>query len=284
MPRSPVLVVPQWQGSGHTRARELAEGAGRLAGLVGHATSPTGHWPAERTSRRFDVDSYDALVAVRAAVSRSLPDGPVLTIGGDCGADLEPIARELRRRDGDLAVVWLDAHADVNSPSTSPSGAFHGMVLRAVCGEGPPGLVADIAARPSGLVLAGTRAVDDGEASWLRATGVTPFATEVFDDPTPLAQRLRATGRSAVHIHVDLDVLDPAVFPWTGYPEPGGPDVAGVVRVIEAVAATLPVSSAFVGEHMGGDEMATATAAPIVAALRTAVAPTVPAQPWKTLT
>lgn len=222
------LLVPQWQGSGHARARELADGAERLARLAGEATSPAGHWPTDRTARRFGVDSYDAPVAVRAAVSGALTDGPVLTIGGDCGADLEPITWQLRRRDGDLAVVWLDAH------------------------------------------------VDPGETEWLAADGITPFGFGVFDDPWSLVEALLASGRSAVHIHVDLDVLDPAVFPWTGYPEPSGPDVAGVVRVVEAVAATLPVSSAFVGEHMGGDEIATAAAAPIVAALKAAVAPIVP--------
>jgi arginase len=267
-----VLVAPQWQGSGHPDARRLVDGAGRLARLVRpHPSVRSTPVSARRTPRRHDVESYDALVAARRTVTAALPDGPVLVIGGDCGADLAVVSRQLERRDGDLAILWLDAHADLNSPATSPSGAFHGMVLRALAGEGAPGLTAEVPADPSAVVLAGTRAVDPGEREWLAAAGVTPLGPAAVAATDPVVAAVRRTGRSAVHLHVDLDVLDPTEFPWTGYPEPDGPSVTEIARLIDAVAAAVPVSSAFVGEHLGSAEAGTEAAGPVVRSLLAAV-------------
>ncbi|NUS03623.1 MAG: arginase family protein, partial [Nonomuraea sp.] len=94
---------------------------------------------------RVDVDDDDLVVTasrVREAVSGAGWDGLVVTAGGDCGVELEPVAAARRRFGERLVVVWFDAHGDLNTPDSSPSGAFHGMVLRALTGEGPDGLVA----------------------------------------------------------------------------------------------------------------------------------------------
>jgi len=96
-----------------------------------------GGFSAGRSPLRDGVDSYDVLLAAHARATQVLPDGPLLAIGGDCGADLGPAAQALRRHDGELAIVWIDAHADFNTPASSPSGAFHGMVLRSLTGIGP---------------------------------------------------------------------------------------------------------------------------------------------------
>jgi arginase family enzyme len=64
-----------------------------------------------------------------------------------------------------------------------------------------------------------------------------------------------------VHIHLDLDVLDPAVFPYTTYSEPGGATIDQVLKLLETIDRALPVTSAFVGEHLGGDKQAAAAVA-----------------------
>ncbi len=128
-----VLVVPQWQGAVRPEAPRLAAGAAQLAALAqasGRAVQEVTGLPGTRSPATHGVDSYQAILAAQALTARALPDGPVLAIGGDCSADLSLAARELRDRDGDVAVLWIDAHADFNSPASSPSGAFHGMVLR----------------------------------------------------------------------------------------------------------------------------------------------------------
>lgn len=63
-----------------------------------------------------------------------------------------------------------------------------------------------------------------------------------------------------MHIHLDLDVLDPAVFPYTTYSEPGGATIDQVLGLLETIDRALPVISAFIGEHLGGDEAGTAVA------------------------
>lgn len=117
----------------------------------------------------------DVLLAAHARATQVPPDGPLLAIGGDCGADLGPAAQALRRHDGELAILWIDAHADFNTPASSLSGAFHGMVLRSLTGIGPEGLTALVSALPSSLVLAGTRSIDAAEQHQLAAAGVEPL-------------------------------------------------------------------------------------------------------------
>jgi arginase len=261
--RASVVVVPQWQGCAAPSASGMADGARRLAGLVTRAGRAVVEvdLPAGTSARRAGVDAYDVLLDARAGIAAGLPAGPVLAIGGDCGADLAVAARGLAARDGDLALVWIDAHADFNTPATSPSGAFHGMVLRALTGAGAPGLVAGRPADPSQLVLVGTRSVDPAEQRDLDASGVRWLDPA---DPSAVARALRATGCSAVHVHLDLDVLDPGAFPHTLYPVPGGPGVAQVIDVLAAVDDTLPVVSAFVGEHAGGTAADVDVVAPLV--------------------
>lgn len=270
MAEASVLVVPQWQGSVHGSAQGLATGAERLGALV--AAPPPVEVDDRRSARRHGVDSYEVLLATRARTAAALPPGPVFTLGGDCGADLAPVARELDRRDGDLALLWIDAHADFNTPTTSPSGAFHGMVLRALTGVGAPGLLAAPAVHPEAVVLVGTRSVDPGEADQLADAGVRPWGMRGLLDPSVVVDHLLRTGRSAVHVHLDLDVLDPGVFPHVGYPAPGGASVEQVLALLDAVAAELPVVSAFVGEHLhDGDPGSVEVVAPLVRRLLSAL-------------
>jgi arginase len=269
-----VVVVPQWQGSVRPAAPRLAAGAIQLAELARRAgaevhevdgLSPT------RSPVRGGVDSLDVILAAQDQIGQALPGGPTLAIGGDCGADLALVARELRARDGDLAILWIDAHADFNSPASSPSGAFHGMVLRCIAGTGPDGLVPLRPAAPAALVLAGTRAVDPAERSDLAGAGIAPLGMGALAEPEIAAAALLATGMSAVHVHLDLDVLDPGVFPDTSYQEPGGATVEQVRDLLRAASDALPVCSAFIGEHLGGDPESTRVAEPLLLELLTLI-------------
>ena len=265
-----VLVVPQWQGSVRPQAPALAAGAAQLADLArarGVAVRDARGLPGTRSAGRHGVDSFDAILAAQAVIATALPAGPTLAIGGDCSADLPLAARELRDRGGDVAVLWIDAHADFNSPASSPSRAFHGMVLRCLAGTGPDELLPATAARPDSLVLAGTRSVDQAERADLVAAGIEPLGMRALAEPQIVAAALRRTGRAAVHIHLDLDVLDPEVFPHTTYAEPGGATVGQVAALLRAAGETLPVCSAFIGEHLGGDVSATEVAGPLLGGL-----------------
>lgn len=246
------LVVPQWQGSGSTRALQLQDGAEAVRGDL----------PASRTvvvdvpfgageGLGSGVRRLTSIQAVRDQVAEALaelahPD-VVVTIGGDCGIDLAPIERANTAHPDDLAVVWLDAHADLNTPESSPSGAFHGMVLRTIAGDGFPSLVPDAPVPSSRIVLAGTRSLDEPEAQWIGEHGIRILPPAELT-PEALGAAIEATGASAVYLHIDLDVLDPAEFASLGYPEPFGVTVSSLLDAIRAVTARFELAGASICE------------------------------------
>jgi arginase len=176
--------------------------------------------------------------------------GLAITIGGDCGVDLASVqfaAARAAKADGTMAVVWIDAHADLNTPQGSTTGAFHGMVLRTLLGEGPESLVPEAPLDPRLVVLAGTRALDDDELAFIDQAGIPVIAPEVLDAAS-ITAALAATGASSVYLHVDLDVLDPAEFDSLGYPEPFGISLTTLLEVISAAKAALPLAGAAVTE------------------------------------
>lgn len=97
---------------------------------------------------RSRTPTLDVLVENQRLTRKALAgvDDRVITVGGDCAVDIAPIAAARARYGDALTVLWIDAHPDVYSPQTLPSGAFHGMVVRALLGDGPAGAHAAAAA------------------------------------------------------------------------------------------------------------------------------------------
>ncbi|MGP4096879.1 GNAT family N-acetyltransferase [Nonomuraea sp. KM90] len=220
-----VVEIPQWQGSLSPTAPRLVEGAARLAAMVPGA-------------RHVRVETGDTLAETAERVRRALPeDGFVVTVGGDCGVELEPVAAALRRHGDRLNLVWFDAHGDLNSPATSPSGAFHGMILRALLGEGPPGLTPSPALRPDQVAMVGTRSLDPGEAAYIERTGIGGLST--LDEGAIL------------YIHVDLDVLDG--IRSVGYPEPDGLPARALTEAVAALAARHEIAGLGITEYAPSD-------------------------------
>jgi arginase len=241
-----VVAVPQWQGSGAAEPRRLADGAEMLAALVPAAGRVTVDVPSHGGTPSHGVRGWDVLVGV-ARRTWSVPGGGWgVTVGGDCGADLAPIAAAVRQWGADLTVVWFDAHGDLNTPESSPSGAFHGMVLRTVLGDGSPGLVPPRPLSPMRTVLVGTRALDAPEEEFIAAAGIVSLAPK---EVTPGAV-VGAIATGKVYIHVDLDVLDPEVFDAVGYPEPGGLSLDQLTESIMAIAGSKDVCGMGIMEFM----------------------------------
>ncbi|WP_460524372.1 arginase family protein [Humibacter antri] len=243
------LIVPQWQGSSSSRAMQLLDGAAAIAGDLPASATTTVDVPMEAgESLGTGVHRLSSIAAIRdralAALTElsAIGDGAIVTIGGDCGAELAGVEHAVASRgQGDVALVWLDAHADLNTPDTSPSGAFHGMVLRALLGEAPEPLAATGAAKLSHehLVLAGVRELDDGEATYVDEAGIRMLSPDHLHTPHALVAAVEATDATAVYVHVDLDVLDPGSISGVQFPEPFGlaPD--------ELVAAILALRGRF---------------------------------------
>jgi arginase len=161
----------------------------------------------------------DSLERQSGVLATSLPARPVV-LGGCCCAHVGAV-RGLAARERRLAVVWLDAHGDLNTPETSPSGNEWGMPLRMLLDDG---IVA-----PTDVALVGARNLDPPEVEFLADTGIDDSPARALD------------GVDAVYVALDLDVLDAgeiAVF----VPEPDGPSVSGVEAILRGVSAQARVA------------------------------------------
>lgn len=231
----------------------LSEGAEAIRGDLPPNATHAAEVPSEAgNDEGSGVHRLSSLRQVRDAQLAVLArnSGLAITIGGDCGVDLASIQFASARAaaaNGSMAVVWIDAHADLNTPEDSPSGAFHGMVLRTLLGDGPESLVPGTPLDPRHVVLAGTRAIDDAELAYIEQAGIPLIAPESLDAAS-LTAALVATGATSVYLHVALDVLDPAEFNSLGYPEPFGISLTTLLEVIAAAKAALPLAGAAITE------------------------------------
>jgi arginase len=146
----------------------------------------------------------------------------------------------------------VDAHADMNTPATTPSGNIHGMPLAALLGLGPrelanldgtPGKL-----KPKNVALVGIRSLDEGEKDNLRRSGVSVFTMSDVDRQgiSRVMKKALATvtdGTDMVHVSFDLDSVDPTVAPGVGTPVKGGLDYREAHFIMESVAAARVMTS-----------------------------------------
>lgn len=232
------VLVPQWQGSPSPRAMRLAEGVAALrADLPASATSEVAVPLEAGDEQGTGVSRYTSVQLVRERTSVALQDvdGAFVVVGGDCGVSAAGIAVAVNRHPG-TAVVWFDAHPDLNSAASSPSGAFSGMVLRAAIDAG------DIGA--DRVVLAGQRVWDEPEQEFAQAAGIRSFTVEQLADPAALVEAVAASGAEAVYVHIDLDVLDPAALDGLLDPAPFGLSPSALVGAVKALRARFPLAGA----------------------------------------
>lgn len=239
---------------------QLVDGAEAIAGDLPEAACSRILVPLEAgDAEDSGVYRLSSLRSVRERIAVALeqvPTGRVpITIGGDCGVVYQPIAAAASGRR--LGVLWFDAHADANSPQSSPSHAFGGMVARS--------LVDDGVVEASRLVLAGTRAWDDAEAEWVAQAGVRHRSAEELDEPgDDLADVLDGLDADGLYIHVDLDVLDPAEFEAISFPEPFGLTLDALLAAIASARSALPLLGASVTGFSPGSETAVTDAMPTI--------------------
>lgn len=233
------LVVPQWQGSPSTRAMLLVDGASAIAGDLPRNATTVLDVPLEAgESLGTGVHRLSSLQRIRAMVAEAMTPDTVI-IGGDCSvtvAALDTIDRE------DLAVVWCDAHPDLHTDETSPSGAFSGMALRAVLGEGEPQLALSPGLPAERVVVVGARVLDDAEQEPL--SRLSRLSVADLAEPDALADAVTASGAARVWMHIDVDVLDPAEIAGVSTAAPFGASAAALAAAIRALRARVPLAGA----------------------------------------
>ena len=243
------IVVPQWQGSVSPRAMRLSDGAEAISGDLPAAHTRSVTVPVEAgDALDTGVHRYSALHTVRERLAHELraTSDWALTVGGDCGVSLTAVEHASVKHPDALSVVWFDAHPDLHTPETSLSGAFTGMVLRAISGEGAEGLaLTGAGAVPlSRIVLAGIRDLDDAEADLIGDREIAAVPVAALDTPDALIEALSTTGGTAIYVHIDLDVLDPAVITGLGNAVPFGLTVEALTAAITALKSEYTLAGA----------------------------------------
>ncbi|HWQ57339.1 MAG TPA: arginase [Bryobacteraceae bacterium] len=168
-------------------------------------------------------------------VIQALEEGQApVVIGGDHSAAIGTIggvSSFFRGRDEKIGLVWVDAHADMNTPDTSPSGNVHGMPLACVVGMGPPELAGLFGfgpkVDPANVAIVGLRDVDLPEKPHVRASGVKAFTMRDIDERGMKAVmqdaiRIARQGTAGFHLSLDMDFIDPQWAPGVGTPVRGG--------------------------------------------------------------
>jgi arginase len=188
-------------------------------------------------------------IAARVAAAADR-DALPLVLGGDHSVALGTLGG-LASVHGPGGVLWIDAHADVNTPESSPTGNVHGMPLAAALGLAGAGFESDAwplpAVDPKRVALVGVRALDPGERSLLRDAGVRVFTMSEIDR-VGVERAIRESldlvaGAKFVHVSLDVDVLDPDVAPGVGTPVRGGLTYREAHLAMELVAESGLVGS-----------------------------------------
>ena len=187
-----------------------------------------------------------ATLVGRAVDAELLP----LVLGGDHSVALGTLVG-LAKRLGPGAVLWVDAHGDLNTPESSPTGNVHGMVLAAAMGLGGDAFAYDEwplpAIEPARVALVGVRSLDQGEREMLRRLDARVFTMSEIDrigiERAVRESLAHLAGASFVHVSLDMDVVDPAHAPGVGTPVRGGLSYREAHLAMELVAESGLVGS-----------------------------------------
>jgi arginase len=231
------------------RGVDMGPSAVRVAGLgarltaLGYEVSDLGNVPvveAESAPPGASDAKYLPQIAATCAslaqrVEEALATGAApLVLGGDHSIAVGAVAgvsHFYRGSDRPIGLLWLDAHADMNTPETSPTGNVHGMPLACCIGLGPRALthLYDYAPKvaPCHTVIVGLRDVDALERPHVRDSGVTAFTMRHIDERglravMEEALRIASEGTAGVHVSLDMDWVDPQDAPGVGTPVRGG--------------------------------------------------------------
>ena len=250
MPRSHIAIIgaPLDLGQGR-RGVDMGPSAMRVANLnakvasLGYVVEDRGNVPVEQAEvapeghPRAKYLPQIAATCHRLAlmVAETLSGGGVpVVLGGDHSVavgTVSGVSHFFREREQSAGLIWLDAHADMNTPESSPSGNVHGMPLACIVGRGPAELT-DLfgyspKVAPRNVVIVGLRDVDQTEKPNVLGYGVHAFTMREIDERgmrsvMDEAIRLASDGTAGFHLSLDMDFVDPKDAPGVGTPVRGG--------------------------------------------------------------
>jgi arginase len=272
--KAKIIGVPMDLGAGR-RGVDMGPSAIRIAGvnqaiaLLGYEVTDAGnvhvHPPESLTQMsrraRFLPEIAAACEELAAMVESTLTEGALpVVLGGDHSiaiGSVSGLAAFHRKRGERAGLIWLDAHTDINTPETSPSGNIHGMPLAALLGYGARELthVAGFAPKvlPEHVVIIGARSVDPGERDLIRSLGIRVFTMTELDEigmSSAIEEAVEIASRNTAGFHVtmDMDFIDPFYAPGVGTPERGGATYRESHLAMEKIAGSGCVLSVEITE------------------------------------
>jgi arginase len=236
----------------YARMEDAIEELGHPVTDLGNARVPIPELVESDESVRH-LDAVRAVCEEVAGRAEEVVSGGLFPIflGGDHSISIGTVSGVARPFGGRTGVIWLDAHADFNTPETSPSGNIHGMPLATLTGDGPADLVEiggpGASVRPEDVVLIGLRSVDLEERNLLRKAGARAYTMKEIDAygvARVVRQAMKDLGHvDRVHLSFDLDVLDPEIAPGVGTPVRSGLTYREAHLVMELINEAGVVSS-----------------------------------------
>lgn len=201
------------------------------------------------------INAYDALLKQTGSALEILNENKperIITLGGDCSVSVVPFTYMAAKFPNDVAIVWIDAHPDINVPGDDYEG-YHAMALAACLGKWDDDIIRTLPAKmePSKAIIVGLNEFDVGIDLRLEEWGVKSLTpTETANNSNAVLEWLKGTGASKVVIHFDLDVIDPAEMIAAVGVVPGGMKIDEVLRVIKYISAEYDIVSLSVAEPM----------------------------------
>jgi arginase len=257
-----VIGVPLDLGQSR-RGVDMGPSAVRVAGLearleaLGHVVEDAGNIAVAIAEQKSEGDprakylkEITAMCTKHAdLVLKTLEAGKVpVVLGGDhsvAAGTVAGVAEFYRRQGQKVGLIWIDAHTDINTPESSPSGNVHGMPLAAIMGLGPAELsnIFDFSpkVKPENCVLVGVRDIDAIEKENVRRAGIEVFTMRDIDERgmrTIMEEALRMAGRGTAgyHVSLDMDWVDPEDAPGVGTPVRGGATYREAHLAMEIIA------------------------------------------------
>ncbi len=262
-----LIGAPTDIGAG-TRGARMGPEALRVAGIVptleshelrvvdrGNLVGPANPWqpPVDGYRHLEQVVHWNREVHDAIGLELKLGRLPILLGGDHCLSigSISAVARHCRENGKKLRLLWLDAHADFNTSTLTPSGNIHGMPMACLCGLGPQALI-EIggtvpALNPKSIRQIGIRSVDAGEKRLVHEQGLEVFDMRYIDEMgmRHAMELALATLDANTHLHVsfDVDFLDPEIAPGVGTTVPGGPSYREAQLCMEMIADTGRLAS-----------------------------------------
>jgi arginase len=262
-----LIGAPTDIGAG-ARGASMGPEALRVAGIVptleshgltvvdrGNLVGPANPWlpPVDGYRHLSQVVKWNRAVHEAVYLELKLGRLPILLGGDHCLGigSISAVARHCRENGKKLRVLWLDAHADFNTSTLTPSGNLHGMPVACLCGLGPQALI-EIggtvpALNPKAIRQIGIRSVDAGEKRLVHEQGLEVFDMRYIDEMgmRHTMELALATLDANTHLHVsfDVDFLDPEIAPGVGTTVPGGPSYREAQLCMEMIADTGKLAS-----------------------------------------